>query len=173
MVSLMKYLTNKELTSSHDDMQLSSKRECEKLAYELFDTFFRSSSIDGGGEGEIASPNDYDGIETNDHDLAKQLSAAIEKETQLRVSTQSSAPSGLQLKKLLHHELVGYEKNSVLGDNLQKLLSALKSIQPTFTESERVFSLAASICTKKGSRLSDRSLNNICFLKSYFLCNQK
>lgn len=162
------------------DIPLSTKKACEVLACDLFTTFFQPDGNDDSGEAEAANDNS-DAIEVHDsdnslhgssHDLAKELNAALEKETQACVSAQ---PQSIvqHLKELLNYEFAGYERNSILGGNLQKLLTALKSIQPTSTESERVFSLAANICTKKRTRLSDRSLNNICFLKSYFLSKKE
>lgn len=99
-------------------------------------------------------------------DFAQMLAVAIEKETS--APTESSSDRRSQLKKILQHEISGYEKNCVLGPNLQKLLSALKCIQPTSTESERVFSLAVNVCTKKRGRLSDQSIDHVVFLKSFF-----
>lgn len=80
------------------------------------------------------------------------------------------------LTKLVKQELSCYEADSKLGTYLEKLLNALKTIPPTSTESERVFSMSSNFCTKKRSRLSDKSLDALCFLKSYFLSksnNQK
>lgn len=73
------------------------------------------------------------------------------------------------MKKIIKQELTSFEASGVLGSVLTKMLFSLETIQPTSTESERVFSCASNICTKKRTRLSDKSLNAICFLKSYFI----
>lgn len=74
--------------------------------------------------------------------------------------------------KLIKQELTNFEASSKLGPILERLLNALKTIPPTSTESERVFSMSSNFCTKKRSRLSDTSLDSLCFLKSFFLNNE-
>lgn len=186
VVSLMKYLTNKDLSST-DELPTQSKRTCCNFAIDLFLKLFKNNvdgmgnlnnindisissfavSSDGAGPASaIANPILY-----KDY-LADQLRQSIDKEqAPIDVSTASCADSdwSIEMKKTLKLELAAYDKTNVLGMNLQKLLSVLNSIQPTSTESERVFSLSSHFCTKIRSRLSDKSLNNLCFLKSYFI----
>lgn len=181
IVSLIKYLHNKDLDST-EEMPLTSKKTCANLACNLFFAFFK---IDEGEEASgscesvavaAESAEAEDDVDSNsmlgaDLDYAKMLAAAIEKETgAAKPSTfDSDRFSFSQMKKILQHEIAGYEKSNILGPNLQKILSALKCIQPTSTESERTFSLAENVCTKKRARLSDQSINNIVFLKFYFM----
>ncbi|GBN06068.1 hypothetical protein AVEN_185285-1 [Araneus ventricosus] len=49
-----------------------------------------------------------------------------------------------------------------------ELDEALKTIPPTPAAAERAFSAAALLLTKLRSRLSDKSIDCLCFLKSYF-----
>lgn len=77
------------------------------------------------------------------------------------------------IAKQVKQELAFYESSLKLGPHLEKLLSVLKTIQPTSTEAERVFSLSSNICTKKRSSLSDKSLNALCVLKTYFINKSK
>ena len=72
---------------------------------------------------------------------------------------------------LIEKEFDYYERHQIHGPLLTKLYDALLSVQPTSTQSERNFSLAASITTKKISRLSSEKLNASCFLKSFFTKN--
>lgn len=74
----------------------------------------------------------------------------------------------LDMSKVLHKELTLFELNGKLTENLQRLFNGLKTVQPTSTESERVFSSSSNICNKTRSRLSDYNLHILCFLKSYF-----
>lgn len=170
LVSLMKYLNNKDLKPT-SELPLSSKKSCSNLACDLFMKFFDHGD-DWDAETETEGSINHDEVDDS-ADLAKQLTAAVERESEAGAPSTADSSSHSRMKKQLQHELSGYEKNSILGPNLQKILSALKLIQPTSTESERVFSLAGNICSKKRTRLSDRSLNNICFLKSYFLSRKK
>lgn len=52
---------------------------------------------------------------------------------------------------------------------LEKIFKALKGIPPTSAEAERVFSAAGLFVTKLRSRLSDRSIDDLCFLRRFFL----
>lgn len=171
LVSLIKYLHNKEMRGTVE-LPLSSKKTCHTLLFKLFYRLFRN---DCRIEHPAVDVDENEETEIEGESLTKQLQRAIEQEIQPVTTVNSDAVNSVSyadIVKLLKHELTGYEKSFVLGENLQKMLAALKTIQPTSTESERVFSLAAHICTKRRVRLSDRSLNNICFLKSYFLRKQ-
>lgn len=66
-------------------------------------------------------------------------------------------------------EINMFESTGIITSNLNKLFEYLKTIQPTSTESERVFSMASNLVTIKRQRLNDNSINAILFLKSYFI----
>lgn len=70
--------------------------------------------------------------------------------------------------ELLGKELRVFEATGERTQNLNIIYNALMSIPPTSVESERVFSTAGLFITKMRTRLSDRSINCLCFLKSYF-----
>jgi len=61
-----------------------------------------------------------------------------------------------------------FECSGVRGRILQLVYSYLQSIPPTSVEAERAFSAARKICTKIRSRLSDATLDTLCFLCSYY-----
>ncbi|GFX78139.1 uncharacterized protein TNCV_5134871 [Trichonephila clavipes] len=52
--------------------------------------------------------------------------------------------------------------------NIIKICEALKTIPPMSVESEKAYSAAGLLVTKLRTRLSDKSINCLCFLKSYF-----
>ena len=54
------------------------------------------------------------------------------------------------------------------GTYLNFAYSSLRSITPTSVESERAFSSAGYLCNKIRSRLSDKNLSTLLFLRSYF-----
>lgn len=66
-------------------------------------------------------------------------------------------------------KLNSYEATGNKSQNLTNNLETLKSIQPTSTENERVFSLAGNVVTVKRGSLSDKSVNAICFFKIFLL----
>ena len=56
--------------------------------------------------------------------------------------------------------------------NIDLLLDALKSIPPTSVGSEKCFSAAGLCVTKLRMRLSDRSVDRLCLLKSHYRSQQ-
>ena len=56
--------------------------------------------------------------------------------------------------------------------NIDLLLEALKSIPPTSVESKRSFSAAGLFVTKLRTRLSYRSVDPLCLLKSHYRSQQ-
>jgi hypothetical protein len=66
------------------------------------------------------------------------------------------------------------EFNMIIGcgtltTNLLWLKNALNTIKPTSTQNERNFSIATNLVTKLRTRLGGDNIDNICFLKNYFL----
>lgn len=72
------------------------------------------------------------------------------------------------LEQQVKKEMSFFEEEGIKGVHLQSAYDYLTTIAPTSVESERAFSAALLICTKLRSRLSDETLDHICFLKSYF-----
>jgi len=87
-------------------------------------------------------------------------------------STQSNASekkkSKQDLLKVIRTEVKYYEEEGTKGKYLSIIEYYLKTVRPTSVESERAFSAAGIFLTKIRSMLSDDSLNNLSFLKSYF-----
>jgi hypothetical protein len=57
----------------------------------------------------------------------------------------------------------------VCSSDLDLLFDALKTIKPSSVASERVFSISGNFVSRIRTRLSNRSVDILCFLKSYFL----
>ena len=95
---------------------------------------------------------------TSDTD-SENLKSKLEKAISFSNSTPTKAPD---------HEFNLYENTGKLTPNLASLLAALKTIKPSSVESERVFSTVNQFVTKIRSRLSDKSVNALVFLKAYY-----
>lgn len=76
--------------------------------------------------------------------------------------------SGTTGLKWLKSEFMLFKNTGQRTENLQKLYNALLCIKPTSTDVERVFSVCTNFCTKIRSRLSDKSLQALVFLKYYY-----
>ena len=61
-----------------------------------------------------------------------------------------------------------YENNKQRGENLEKLLLVLKNIAPTSVYAKQAFSVASSFVPNRRSRLTDVSIDDLCFEKAYF-----
>lgn len=70
--------------------------------------------------------------------------------------------------KWLKSEFSLFKNTGQRTENLQKLYNAILCIKPTSTDVERVFSVCTNFCTKIRSRLSDKSLQTLVFLKYYY-----
>lgn len=73
------------------------------------------------------------------------------------------------LRSQIARELESFGATSARLPRLSQLFDAIASIQPTSVEAERAFSAAGCFSTKSRSRLSDKSLSALCFLR----CNPK
>lgn len=71
----------------------------------------------------------------------------------------------------IYKEISLFEITGQITPNLSLIKNALLTIRPTSTENERNFSIAGHIVSKKRTRLSDKSINALCFLKYYFSKN--
>ena len=61
-----------------------------------------------------------------------------------------------------------FEAGGTRGLVLEGAYKALLAIPPTSVESERAFSAAGYLCSKIRSRRADKTLDTLCFLRSYF-----
>jgi hypothetical protein len=71
--------------------------------------------------------------------------------------------------KTLKAEFSVFEATNKRTKNLDILVDAFKNIKPSSVVSERVFSILGNFVSKIRTRLSYRSVDILCFLKSYFL----
>lgn len=59
------------------------------------------------------------------------------------------------------------------GRYLTKAYEYLRGVKPTSIESERAFSSAGYLCPKIRCRMNDNTLDNLCFLRTYFQCKRE
>jgi len=69
---------------------------------------------------------------------------------------------------VIKEEMSLFEGGGARGQFLNIVYISLLSVPPTSAESERAFSSAGSVCTKLRTRLSDKTLNELEFLRAYF-----
>lgn len=114
------------------------------------------------------SESEYEGHSTQvrqNMTLNEKLEAAIRSKTK---SFQSSVSGSLSVGKYFGKELEVFEATGDRTLNITNLLNSLKSIPPTSVESELAFSAAGLFVTKMRTRLSDRSVDCLCYLRAYY-----
>ena len=87
----------------------------------------------------------------------------------MRIPDPEESSVEFDLQKIILKEFALFEATKVRPTNLQQLYLALGTIQPTSVEAERAFSVCGLFITKRRNRLSDKSINALCFLKSHLL----
>lgn len=120
---------------------------------------------DSSGTDEDNASQEADFSLSSSMTLDEKLDAVVkadEEEKSKKVNNKVSA------RKHLKKELEIFEITNERTKNITLLLDALNTIPPTSIESERAFSAAGLFVTKIRSRLSDMSINHLCFLKSYY-----
>ena len=74
-----------------------------------------------------------------------------------------------QIQKVIKQEMNLFEATRKRPTKLEHLFNALLSIPPTSVKAERAFFAAGLFVIKLRSRLSDKSLNALTFLRSYYM----
>lgn len=113
--------------------------------------------------------NDVEIIETTaDNSIIEILTLQEELNVLLQKNESPAVAPGHDNFKWLKAEFTLFKNTGQRTENLQKLFEAILTIKPTSTDVERVFSVCANFCTKIRSRLSDKSLSALVFLKYYY-----
>lgn len=176
LVSLLQYLHNPDFADVVGEgvFRKVSKLNMHKLAVSLL-TRLQQKPIPAIVPEEEAEEDDVvitegdDGNESDDTDiyefeektLAQQLEESIDS-----CLKESDTPDEV---KSLSADFKLFEQSRKRTENLKFLYDALLTIPPSSVEAERAFSTAGNFATKIRSRLADRSLCNLVFLKKYFL----
>lgn len=165
VVSLLRFLQSgnypkPEITCHFTYLKKSS---IHLLAKETFKRLFNEDPANTQMDTELTIENEEiisnNGLVSNYDELQKtiELIMTVPKENNERKST-------------LEKEMKLWEKDcSKRGDSIGKLFTALLTIQPTSTVSERVFSVASAFVTKTRNQLKMETVDKLVFLKYYFL----
>ena len=73
----------------------------------------------------------------------------------------------------IRSEMAMFESTGKRGRGLELVYRYLLTIPPSSVDTERAFSAAGVLCTKVRSRLSDKSIDTLCFLCSYYQQNKQ
>ena len=171
---------NKELAgvlfhlSATQDSALTypTKTETMKTIRDLYARLFWSNTS------SVASSSTPEMTDTNENDepapkksKGEQLKEFLEtrKEADKDKTTKTQFSSSHDILMAVKREFSIYETTGDKPSCLEKVFRAVSSMPPTSVEAERAFSAAGLFVTKMRSRLSDRSIDVLCFLRNYLL----
>lgn len=162
LATLLLYLQNPQNISSSAKkssvLSLASKTEIIKLSGKILSRIFPNSYVE--------TDSDEEQIEESTHQSNAFLKEAMEKSIHKFLEDPAEK---LTNPTTLKAEFSLFDATNKKTKNLDLLFDALKTIKPSSVATERVFSISGNIVSKIRTRLSHRSVDILCFLKSYFL----
>ena len=160
LVTLLLYLQNPQNISTKKSsvFPLASKLNIIKLSGKILSRIYPNSCMETDSDDEYIG----DGGTINQGNALKN---AMEQS----IHRVLEEPEEISNPKTLKAEFSVFEATNVRSKNLDLLFDALKTIKPSSVASERVFSISGNLVSKTRTRLSHRSVDTLCFLKSYFL----
>ena len=66
-----------------------------------------------------------------------------------------------------------YMTTNIMHPSLKQIFDALLLIKPTSIKDEQNFSMSSDFLSKKRKRMDPNTIDDLCFLKSYFIAQQK
>ena len=159
LAGLLKYLhnpTNFTKPSSNLDpmFKIPSRKKMEDLALDLLCRHFGHNDLQEN-ETEIAV------VENEELSFAERLNAKLSQNSEESATIKKNS---FEMKK----EMDLFQITGERSKNLELLYKILQNVAPTSVASERAFSISSNFVSKKRSRLSDKSIDNLCFLKGVF-----
>jgi len=124
-------------------------------------------------ESENIDSEEADDVEILDNSTNSQLT--LKEKLKQRVMertkqvTKVKNKSRSEIRKIIRAEMNYYNEEGIKGKYLSRVCNYLKTVRPTSVEAERAFSASALLLTKICSSLSDESIDNLTFLRSYFI----
>ena len=123
--------------------------------------------------GEEVIPNevnedDNGSMEENESNISLQEKLKIRLQELERCKASVKSSQKVLPSKQFSNELDIFEATGEMTTRIKSLFDALKTIPPTSIESERAFSAVGLFVTKLRTRLSDKSINNLSFLRAYY-----
>lgn len=159
LVSLMKLLQNSNSPSTSTDLPIIPRNQLLKFVKEECEHLYKIATHSSSLDDQSAAEGD------KELSLEEELESMIQQHAETRNVPQKELSN---LNKVIQKEFALFELTGELTPGLENMYKAVRSIKPTSTDSERVFSDSSNICTKKRSSLTDSSINELCFSKSYF-----
>jgi hypothetical protein len=162
LIGLLRYLHDPDVLYENEVdslFKMPPKKIIEQLARKLMSRMFKKD-LSNEDENETNQEVDKSG---NEMTMEEELKVAFQE-----ISNHRLVPQQDNNFKSLSKEMAAFEASKNRTENLEKLYQALLNISPTSVASERAFSISGSFVSQRRSRLSDASVDDLCFLKGYF-----
>ena len=158
---LLKYLHNPKNIQKQTDLdeifKPPSRKRLEDFAIELLCRHYGESVSDENESVEVGAEN-----EANEMSFAEKLQA------KLNQMSDDTPNKKLSFQATVKKEMDLFQTTNERSKNLKLLYMIMQNISPTSVASERAFSNSNDFVTKKRANLSDKTIDNLCFLKSIF-----
>lgn len=156
---VLQHLHSSNRVSLHHSFEYATREEINKYIADLWDKFHPR-------EEDSAETEEEEVPLTNGANFKERLTYAIERDC----GPQKILHRGqLDTKRTVHEEMYCFNSTGVKGKILSFVYTNLLSIPPTSVEAERNFSAAGRTCTKIRSKLTDKSMDTLSALRSYFV----
>lgn len=155
VVSVLRFLHDGTTTSSCEELPILSRAQTIKALKEDFKRFIMAANSEYDEVSIIEKPKT----------LQEELQTCIDERTSKYKQPEAEVRD---CSKILQKEVNLFEATKQLPPNLKMIYDALLTIKPTSIDSERIFSDAGNICTKKKCSMSDKSIDALSFLKCFF-----
>ena len=171
LAGLCCYLRDPSYFDSSHVLPTPTKAAVTNLARDIFTKFHLHSETAPSEDGEEDKQDEEPSAKKSKYEeLALILNNPVDPANQRRLKNQSSSR---QLIESIKKEMKAWESTGKLLDTLESVKTTIESLPPSSTEAERQFSAAGLFLTKLRCRLSDNSIDMLCFLRAYFLSLEK
>ena len=171
VAGLLRYLSSN--SDGESVLAYPTKLEITKFARDIYIRLFKPEP---SAEDEAES--------TENSTLAPEPAPPAEKKSKLEElknfladTNSNSAPrrleTGAEVLQQIKREMLVFETTGERPPHLEKLYRALVTLPPTSVEAERVFSAAGLFITKIRTKLSDATVDSLCFMRKYLLSLKK
>jgi hypothetical protein len=172
LINLIMYLRNPDVSVSDRHFKAPTKAAIQKLGVDLLKQYFVKdaaavdpvSTSSTSPSSTTTTPSTSIARSSHSISLHERLQQSLNQYTTVEENP-NLMPDNMK------REFTWFDRNKKRTPLLDKLLSALLTIQPTSTQSERNFSISNNVLTKQRKRLLDKHLNAIVFVKSHFINN--
>lgn len=170
LVSLLKFLTNpkafKEDVDKTSFFAMAPKKDVFALVGNIWAKYFATEPTDNCARVPQQTEEESAEVEA-ELSMGDLLGKSIGKRTM--DSSQASTSNTTLADKAILAACQDFKATGVMHPFLKKILDALLLIKPTSIKNERNFSLSSNFLSLKRKQMVCGTLDDLCFLKSYYL----